>query len=154
MGRNIIVEVFGKPLALLSVEEHRLYRAACKAASYYRTHERNKAQQRKDASWKKLEILDVLGWPAACDACGYDKYIGALDFHHLDPHTKDGRVTTVEEARKCRLLCANCHSEAHRDMPMRLGGRPMQALHPLVAAYLRAVGVVRPDGVNPPVQRE
>ena len=24
-----------------------------------------------------------------CEKCGYDKYLGALDFHHLDPSQKD-----------------------------------------------------------------
>ena len=150
-----VERVFGKRLNELDSEERRLWRCAVKTASYYRRYERNKAQQRKDKSWVKLDILKVLGWPAACDECGYDKYVGALDFHHLDPHTKDGKVTTVEEARKCRLLCSNCHRETHwkerNNAEYRTGqraahstGRPAKPLHPLVAAYLAAVGVSRP----------
>jgi transposase-like protein len=56
-----------------------------------------------------------------CVSCGYDRYIGALQFHHLDPGEKafalSGRGLTRslarirEEARKCVLLCANCHAE-------------------------------------------
>jgi hypothetical protein len=57
----------------------------------------------------------------SCAVCGYDRYIGALQFHHLDPATK--RVAFAErgltralrilrqEAEKCVLLCANCHAE-------------------------------------------
>jgi hypothetical protein len=53
--------------------------------------------------------------------CGYDKYAGALQFHHLDPAAKafvlsrDGSTRSLSEARaeaaKCVLLCANCHAE-------------------------------------------
>ncbi len=56
-----------------------------------------------------------------CQICGYDRYIGALQFHHLDPSEKSftfgrrGLSMSVErfreEARKCVLLCANCHAE-------------------------------------------
>ena len=57
----------------------------------------------------------------ACVLCGYDSYVGALHFHHLDPAAKrfalGGRglaraiETLRQEAAKCVLLCANCHSE-------------------------------------------
>lgn len=60
----------------------------------------------------------------ACQRCGYDKYIGALDFHHRDPTQKDFTVShrknhkwsksLEKELDKCDLLCANCHREAHR----------------------------------------
>lgn len=53
--------------------------------------------------------------------CGYDRYIGALHFHHRDPETKrfgiaeQGKTLSLqamrEEAAKCDLVCANCHAE-------------------------------------------
>ena len=56
-----------------------------------------------------------------CQLCGYDRYIGALEFHHLDPSQKvfamsqGGQTVSLErlraEAAKCVLLCANCHAE-------------------------------------------
>ena len=56
-----------------------------------------------------------------CLLCGYDAYEGALQFHHLDPTQKlfnlaRGGLTRPleqvrEEARKCVLLCGNCHAE-------------------------------------------
>jgi hypothetical protein len=56
-----------------------------------------------------------------CTLCGYDQYPGALQFHHLEPREKEfalsGRGLTRsvdrlrEEAKKCVLLCANCHAE-------------------------------------------
>jgi len=52
---------------------------------------------------------------------GYDRYIGALHFHHLDPAQKEfgisrrGFTRSIqkmrEEAAKCVLLCSNCHPE-------------------------------------------
>jgi Homeodomain-like domain len=57
----------------------------------------------------------------ACAICGYDKYRGALEFHHLEPklktfslsrHGVTRRFAEVRaEADKCILLCANCHAE-------------------------------------------
>jgi hypothetical protein len=143
--RHIIETLFGKRQCDLTPEEIARYRRLAKTVSYYRRHERNKAQQRKDKSWRKVEILQVLGWDAACMRCGYDKYIGALDFHHRDPHTKDGRVTTVEEARKCDLICANCHREV--EVELRAightikGGRPLEAADPLLESYMRLSGL-------------
>ena len=55
-----------------------------------------------------------------CVTCGFDAYAGALQFHHRDPTTKafevsrQGVTRSLErlrlEARKCVLLCANCHA--------------------------------------------
>jgi hypothetical protein len=56
-----------------------------------------------------------------CVLCGYDRCIGALAFHHLDPALKSfgmaagGLARSLsksrEEVAKCALLCANCHAE-------------------------------------------
>jgi hypothetical protein len=56
-----------------------------------------------------------------CVVCGYDRYIGALEFHHRDPsqklfHLGLGGLTRSlekmrEEAAKCSLVCSNCHAE-------------------------------------------
>jgi hypothetical protein len=57
-----------------------------------------------------------------CECCGYEKYLGALQFHHLDPSIKEFHLgnrrglkeeTLRNELDKCQLLCANCHAEAH-----------------------------------------
>lgn len=60
-----------------------------------------------------------------CAECGYNKSIRALSFHHIDPDTKEFDVsnghmmsdweTVVAEARKCELLCLNCHAEEHEN---------------------------------------
>jgi transposase len=74
----------------------------------------------------------------ACEICGYDRYHGALQFHHVDAELKEFEISRyvstrswVElctEADKCALLCANCHAEVEaemvelppRDVPLRL----------------------------------
>lgn len=57
----------------------------------------------------------------ACALCGYGRWVGALQFHHLDPSRKEFSISqrghsrslarSRAEARKCVLLCANCHAE-------------------------------------------
>lgn len=60
-----------------------------------------------------------------CECCGYDRCIGALQFHHTNQEEKEfdlcnrynGGSVNMEalyaEADKCQLLCANCHAEKH-----------------------------------------
>jgi hypothetical protein len=144
--------VFGKKLIELTPEEYKVFRQAVRAASYYRNHERGKKQNRQNQQGKKRAVIKALGLPERCQRCGYDRYLGALDFHHRDPETKElnlarggkGVDVLCEEAKKCDLLCANCHREVHAEMPRQSKGwRPRLALHPQVAAYLDAVGVSR-----------
>jgi 5-methylcytosine-specific restriction endonuclease McrA len=68
---------------------------------------------------KKGKLVDMFG--GKCVVCGYKKYSGALDFHHLNPKTKSFALSVkglsyswdslVEEAKKCVLVCKNCHTE-------------------------------------------
>ncbi len=67
----------------------------------------------------KLTLVHEAG--GACVVCGYSRNPKALQFHHLDPADKrlalsgQGVTYSLEvlrrEARKCALLCANCHAE-------------------------------------------
>lgn len=68
---------------------------------------------------KILEYMESRGG-AKCCRCGYDKYIGALDFHHRDPAEKDPTWSRgwslpklKKELDKCDIVCANCHREIH-----------------------------------------
>ena len=69
------------------------------------------------------------------------------NLYHRHPTEKTGKkVTTIEEAQKCDLLCANCHREAHRNMPWKKGGgRPKSASDSLLEPYMRLSGL--PDAV-------
>jgi len=58
--------------------------------------------------------------------CGYDRNMRALHFHHLDPSQKRHEINAKgvaiaidklrAEARKCVLLCSNCHAEVEDGM--------------------------------------
>jgi hypothetical protein len=68
---------------------------------------------------QKKKLAGMLG--GKCQCCGYNRCIGALDFHHVDPTTKEFNISqngltrsihkVIEELRKCALVCANCHRE-------------------------------------------
>lgn len=60
-----------------------------------------------------------------CCVCGYKRYVGALDFHHIDPETKDFAIAQLRsykwdnikpELDKCILVCKNCHAEIHHGL--------------------------------------
>jgi hypothetical protein len=79
----------------------------------------------------KRILVDEAG--GRCVQCGYDRCIFNLTFHHLDPATKlfamsahTGRSLQAfrEEAKKCILLCANCHREAESQRRRRPAARP------------------------------
>jgi transposase len=67
----------------------------------------------------KRKLVEEAG--GKCLICGYDRCQQALQFHHLDPTTKEFHLgqngvtrslaRSRDEARKCILLCANCHGE-------------------------------------------
>ena len=71
----------------------------------------------------KFKLLAVEYKGGKCEICGYDKYVGALEFHHRDPSKKDFGIGTCthghslneikRELDKCDLLCSNCHREKH-----------------------------------------
>ena len=69
----------------------------------------------------KEELVKYKG--GKCEICGYDKCLGALEFHHLNPEEKDFTMSSSnkyysledmkKEVDKCILVCANCHREIH-----------------------------------------
>jgi DNA-binding CsgD family transcriptional regulator len=98
---------------------HGKTRFVLEGRGYYRC---AKCRGRQVARWRrhaKQRLVDEAG--GRCRICGYDRYQGALEFHHLDPASKEfnlslrGVTRSLEtlraEARKCVLLCANCHAE-------------------------------------------
>ena len=69
---------------------------------------------------RKAELLEVFGY--RCGICGYYRCDAALEFHHVNPKDKlyalsDSKFRTLEEdleeAKKCILVCSNCHREIH-----------------------------------------
>lgn len=70
---------------------------------------------------QKRKLIEKRG--GKCSRCGYCKNASSLDFHHVNPSTKNGNIGWIinfhkfsdaeQEAEKCELLCKNCHSEEH-----------------------------------------
>jgi hypothetical protein len=69
---------------------------------------------------QRVRRLLILEAGDRCQACGYDRLRRNLHFHHVDPTQKEFELTSGngkslarfrEEARKCVLVCANCHGE-------------------------------------------
>ena len=66
----------------------------------------------------KRKLVEARG--GACEICGFSASIGALHFHHRNPKEKEFQLSnkggTISfarleaEAKKCALLCANCHA--------------------------------------------
>jgi transposase len=67
----------------------------------------------------KRTLVEEAG--GCCRLCGYSRSIAGLHFHHVDPQKKEfgmaegGMARSIArlrvEARKCILLCSNCHAE-------------------------------------------
>jgi transposase len=79
---------------------------------------RTGAVHRRRRELKRVLVEEAGG---ACVLCGYDRSLAGLHFHHLDPAEKSfalsrqgvtrSLVAARAEARKCVLLCSNCHAE-------------------------------------------
>jgi transposase len=79
--------------------------------------------RRERVTDRRRRVKEILVSEAGghCQLCGYDRYLGALQFHHVDPSQKAfglglrGITRSLdrcrEEAAKCALLCGNCHAE-------------------------------------------
>lgn len=75
----------------------------------------------------------VLAAGRKCRLCSYSKCAKALEFHHLNGEDKlfslSSRIRSVAviiaEAKKCVLLCANCHREVHDGISSLNGIEPI-----------------------------
>lgn len=90
------------------------------------------AEQRRK---NKQKLVEEFG--GRCVICGYDRYAGALQFHHIDPSKKSFGIAASgmsrgidrlrEEALKCILVCGNCHAEIENGItliPEWANGKP------------------------------
>ena len=104
-------------------------------AAYYfdrgRYLEKFRSTQRVRRRALRTAVLQAFG--GKCSVCGYSKSRSSLDFHHTIPEEKSFGITDgirrrygfeklAEEARKCALLCSNCHHEVH-DGILKIGTR-------------------------------
>lgn len=86
--------------------------------------EKFRKYQRKTRTARKNKLVDAFG--GCCVECGYKKCVAAISFHHKNPEEKKFSISEkgllkrwddlLEEAKKCDLLCMNCHAEKHYKM--------------------------------------
>lgn len=84
---------------------------------------------KKDAEFRKekrrrlkTEIVTKLG--GKCQICGWNKWLSALDFHHVEELNKRQQIRDKTEIplckefdlSKCIILCANCHRRIHSEL--------------------------------------
>jgi len=105
----------------LSGRQRKYCSRLCKNKDTNHRHQSYSAQRARGTA-RKLRLLAEFG--GRCTRCGYDRNHAALTWHHTDRATKrfelDMRTLSNRseaeihrEARKCILLCANCHAEEH-----------------------------------------
>lgn len=80
----------------------------------------------------RKELLEMMG--NCCSNCGFTGNPATLQFHHTDPSNKKYslysknllRSDRYEEAKKCIILCANCHIAEHTNQELlkKLGVLP------------------------------
>jgi transposase len=109
----------GLSVTVLNCRHHGNTEFVLDQQGYYRCKRcRSASVSRRRRKVKQLLVEEAGG---ACCVCGYDRNARALHFHHLDPSQKRmeinarGAAVAIErlraEARKCVLLCANCHAD-------------------------------------------
>jgi transposase len=86
---------------------------------------RMEAVDRRRREIKRTLVAEAGG---ACAICGYDRSMAGLHFHHVDREAKafalSARGVTLSleaaraEARKCVLLCSNCHAEVEAGLAL------------------------------------
>jgi transposase len=109
----------GRLTMTLVCAEHGACDFILEGRGYYRC--KRCRQQRVTQRRRKVKAILVAEAGGACCMCGYDTYVGALEFHHLNPAEKRlamaargvglSLATARAEARKCVLVCSNCHAE-------------------------------------------
>lgn len=109
----------GPKLAVFECRRHGRTEFVLEGSGYYRCKRcRGDAVARRRRVIKQTLVEEAGG---ACVVCGYSRWLGALQFHHVDPGSKEfhlaqrGHSRSISrsraEIRKCVLLCANCHAE-------------------------------------------
>jgi transposase len=106
----------------LACPRHGLATHVREGRGYFRCRQcRQEAVVRRRRKVKEILVAEAGG---CCQLCGYGRCPAALQFHHVDPETKQfgiaeaGMARSLDrlriEVRKCVLLCSNCHAEVER----------------------------------------
>lgn len=102
---------------------------------------------------KKIKAMAIEYKGGKCIGCGYNRYQGALELHHVNPIEKGfgigdkgytrSWVKVKAELDKCVLLCANCHREVAAGI-MQLSG-VIQIEHEVNSGNAMARVMVNPE---------
>lgn len=109
----------GLALVTLRCAHHGETEFLLEGRGYYRC--RRCRSERVSERRRRIKAVLVGEAGGSCRICGYDRCLGALEFHHVDPSNKwlspgqSGMTVSLAklraEAEKCVLLCSNCHAE-------------------------------------------
>lgn len=84
--------------------------------------EKKKNNSDSVVSWRKRAKIKLVEYKGGkCECCGYNKCVGAMEFHHLNSEEKDFTISgkswsfekIKQEVDKCIMVCSNCHKEIH-----------------------------------------
>lgn len=97
----------------------------CRKAIAKASYQKNKDKIKAKALLRGIENREqAMRWKStlSCVCCS-ESYTKCLDFHHIDPTTKEYDVSgligsyhlrsVLKEASKCIVVCANCHRKIH-----------------------------------------
>lgn len=83
----------------------------------------SRAKKNKKNHWSWYKDLKSL---LVCSKCG-ESHVACLHFHHVNPNEKEYSVSEMarrgfakqrilDEIKKCKVLCSNCHAKLHFEM--------------------------------------
>jgi len=128
----------GARFATFECKRHGTTEFVLEGRGYYRCKRcRSEAVARRRRTIKRQLVEEAGG---ACVLCGYSRWPGALQFHHMEAKEKEfhlaqgGYSRSIARSRaemtKCVLLCANCHSEVEGGFATL----PVDSMRPLVSS--------------------
>jgi transposase len=109
----------GAPSATFDCARHGSTEFILEGRGYYRCKRCRSAAVARRRQKVKRQLVEEAG--GSCVLCGYSRWQGALQFHHVEPAGKEfhlahrGHSRSIAKSRaevqKCVLLCPNCHAE-------------------------------------------
>lgn len=105
-----------------------LFQGICRSCQKeYRKEHYNKNKQKyisraQEYTQKTVQWFQEIKKDLKCEVCNEQRW-WILEFHHKDPGSKEGNISEMirnggrkrilEEIKKCKVLCANCHRDLH-----------------------------------------
>lgn len=89
---------------------------------HYELNKQKYITKAKKYTYSVVEWFKEIKKDLKCEHCNENRW-WVLDFHHVNPEEKDSEVSSlirkgnkvkiIEEIKKCKVLCANCHRDLH-----------------------------------------